>query len=280
MPSRSSTVTADLGTRLSIRPGRVDWDEPNSVVHRGINVGREPYEEIALFLLDDAAADPQPRVGEGEDHGLLISAPEPTGAMWGDSTPAPVGSRSDTRQHVVGVSSVVHHPDGRILLIRTAGAGWELPGGQVEHGEDLESALLREVREETGCHIEVGRLTGVTVRAGVPRLTILTFVGRHIVGEPHPGDDSIEAGWFTSDTAVGLVTHPVELLRLTDALAERDGVVYRAYRRLAGENQQHETGESNVLMARANPIGVYGAELADPDGYLIRLRDEHSMNEK
>jgi ADP-ribose pyrophosphatase YjhB (NUDIX family) len=189
-----------------------------------MNAGREPYEEIALFLLDDDDAHPQPPVDEGEG-------------------PPPAGPEGNTGQNVVGVSSLVRGPDGRILLLKTATAGWELPGGQVEQGEDLTSALLREVREETGCQIEVGRLTGVTVRTGVPRLTILTFVCRHIVGEPHPGDDSMEAGWFAPDTAVALVTHPVELVRLTDALAEGDRVVYRTYRRVAADNQQHETYE-------------------------------------
>ena len=30
-------------------------------------------------------------------------------------------------------------------------------------------SLTREVREETGCEIEVGRLTGVTSHTGAPR---------------------------------------------------------------------------------------------------------------
>ncbi|HEU4366859.1 MAG TPA: NUDIX domain-containing protein [Methylomirabilota bacterium] len=229
--------------RLSVRPGQVDWDEPTTLVHRGMNVGRQPYEEIALFLLDDADAHPQPRVDEGENHRRPSSGPERTGEVCGRSTLTPVGPGGNAGQDVVGVSSVVHDADGRILLIKTPEAGWELPGGQVKQGEDLTSALLREVREETGCQIEVGRLTSVTVRTGVPRLTVLTFICRHIVGEPRPGDDSLEVGWFASDTAVALVTHPVELLRLTDTLAERDGVVYRAYRRVATDNQQHETYE-------------------------------------
>ena len=229
--------------RLSVRPGQVDWDEPTTLVHRGTNVGREPYEEIAIFLLDDDVAYPQPRVDQGEEHRRPNSGPERTGEVCGRATATPVRPGGNTGQHVVGVSSVVHDRNGQILLIKTAEAGWELPGGQVEQGEDLTSALLREVREETGCQIEVGRLTGVTVSTGVPRVTVLTFICRHIVGEPRPGDDSLEAGWFASDTAVALVTHPVELLRLTDALAERDGVVYRAYRRVAADNQQHETYE-------------------------------------
>ena len=42
----------------------------------------------------------------------------------------------DARQ-IVGVSGVVFNAEGHILLIRTAQAGWELPGGRVERGEDF-----------------------------------------------------------------------------------------------------------------------------------------------
>jgi 8-oxo-dGTP pyrophosphatase MutT (NUDIX family) len=144
------------------------------------------------------------------------------------------------RQDSVGVSSVVRDGAGRILLIKTAKAGWELPGGRVEQGEDFITALTREVREETGCAIDVGRLTGVTSNTGVSRLTIFTFLCRHLAGVPSPGDDSLEAGWFAPDTAVGLVTYPVEQVRLTDALSDWQGVIYRAYRRLPSEDPQRD----------------------------------------
>ena len=147
------------------------------------------------------------------------------------------------RQDIVGVSAVVRDETGRILLIKTAKAGWELPGGRVEPGEDFITALTREVREETGCEIEVGRLTGVTSNTGAPRLTIFTFLCRHIAGDPYPGDDSLEAGWFALDTAVGLVTHAVEQVRLTDALGDGQGVIYRAYRRLPSDAPQHDRYE-------------------------------------
>jgi hypothetical protein len=53
--------------RVSVRPGQVDWDQPTDRIHRGVNVGREAYEEIAVFFLDDPDANPQPRVSEDED---------------------------------------------------------------------------------------------------------------------------------------------------------------------------------------------------------------------
>lgn len=46
--------------RVEITAGQADWDEPSDRVHRAVNVGREPYEEIAVFFLDRPDADPQP----------------------------------------------------------------------------------------------------------------------------------------------------------------------------------------------------------------------------
>jgi 8-oxo-dGTP diphosphatase len=61
---------------------------------------------------------------------------------------------------------VIEHPqpgDGRVLLIerRNEPAGWALPGGFVDVGESVESAAIREAREETGLDIELVCLLGV-----------------------------------------------------------------------------------------------------------------------
>ncbi len=61
------------------------------------------------------------------------------------------------RVHVA--AAVIRGEDGRILIARRAdsqhqGGLWEFPGGKVESGEDVETALARELREELG--IEVG----------------------------------------------------------------------------------------------------------------------------
>ena len=55
---------------------------------------------------------------------------------------------------------VVLDPAGKVLISRRAGNShqgglWEFPGGKVEPGESLATALARELREELG--IEIGR---------------------------------------------------------------------------------------------------------------------------
>jgi len=47
----------------------------------------------------------------------------------------------------------------RVLLTWYNGAepSWTLPGGEVEFDESLEEAVVREVLEETGFHVRVGR---------------------------------------------------------------------------------------------------------------------------
>lgn len=39
---------------------------------------------------------------------------------------------------------------GRLLMVEHPTRGWELPGGGVEHGEEPEAAIHRELLEETG----------------------------------------------------------------------------------------------------------------------------------
>jgi hypothetical protein len=45
---------------VRVRVGQVDWDEPGYEVHRAVNVGREPYEEVVMFLLAYPGQTPQP----------------------------------------------------------------------------------------------------------------------------------------------------------------------------------------------------------------------------
>lgn len=59
----------------------------------------------------------------------------------------------------VCVGAAVFQEDALLLLRRIPNfpGRWELPGGSVEVGEKLESALAREVQEETGLTVRIGR---------------------------------------------------------------------------------------------------------------------------
>ena len=64
----------------------------------------------------------------------------------------------------LSVSAVVWRAAGvreLLLMQRSDNRHWGLPGGYVEPGESVLAATEREVREETGYAIEVGRLIGV-----------------------------------------------------------------------------------------------------------------------
>ena len=63
----------------------------------------------------------------------------------------------------VRVVAAVVRRDDAILVTRRRddaerGGLWEFPGGKVEPGESEPDALRREIREELGCAVEVGRL--------------------------------------------------------------------------------------------------------------------------
>jgi oxalate decarboxylase/phosphoglucose isomerase-like protein (cupin superfamily) len=46
--------------RVAVAPGQVDWDEPSGRVHRAVNIGGIPYEEVTTFLLRHPTDAPQP----------------------------------------------------------------------------------------------------------------------------------------------------------------------------------------------------------------------------
>ena len=45
--------------RVEIAPGQVEWEEPSARVHRAMNIGKQPYEQVTVFLLDRLDAVPQ-----------------------------------------------------------------------------------------------------------------------------------------------------------------------------------------------------------------------------
>jgi hypothetical protein len=55
----------DTGETLDIpvHAGLTDWDAPEPRVHRALNTGGVPFEEVVTFYLDRPGQDPQPVAG-------------------------------------------------------------------------------------------------------------------------------------------------------------------------------------------------------------------------
>lgn len=110
-----------------------------------------------------------------------------------------------------------------VLLARRAanpGAGlWSLPGGRVEPGETVAEAARREVMEEVGVEAEIVGLAAardIIIRSGEGQLkahfVVLAHAARWRGGEPAPGAEAAEVGWFRPNEVAGLTT--------TEGLAE------------------------------------------------------------
>ncbi len=76
-------------------------------------------------------------------------------------------SREYPSRPILGVGAVVVS-DGRALLVKRgnepAKGVWSIPGAKVEVCETIREAVAREIREETGLDIEVGRRLDILER--------------------------------------------------------------------------------------------------------------------
>ena len=116
------------------------------------------------------------------------------------------------------VGAIVADGQGRLLMIKRGhepGAGlWSIPGGRIEPGETDAEAVAREMIEETGLTVEVGRLVGRVRRPGLNGavIDIRDYAATVTGGTLRAGDDAADARWVA----------PAELasLEITDGLID------------------------------------------------------------
>ena len=104
--------------------------------------------------------------------------------------------------------------DGKVLLVKEADDNWwALPGGGVDHGETIESALAREVEEELGVptadvssdfqivHYNIGNVVN-----GVPRMNLFfkASVPERLLKKTKHIE---ERAWFTKSEFLNASTH-------------------------------------------------------------------------
>ena len=127
-------------------------------------------------------------------------------------------SRRYPARPLLGVGAVVFH-EGRLLLIQRGQeplqGWWTLPGGLVETGERLETAVRREALEETGLRVAPVGIAAVFERI-MPdpegrtefHYVIVDYLCDLEGGDMRAASDVAAAGWFGPDEIKALKIAP------------------------------------------------------------------------
>ncbi len=141
--------------------------------------------------------------------------------------------------HIVAAAGYVFDKDGNLLMIKTPNRGWDCTGGQVEVGEDLEAAVLREITEESGITARVKCLCAVYSNVGqyvfydgvtpVPTKVMFDFMCEYVSGECRTSEESTEVKWIPKEQVLDYVTTPVLRYRFENILHFDGRVTYASY---------------------------------------------------
>ena len=123
-----------------------------------------------------------------------------------------------------------------LLTRRTDNGRWCLPGGAMDPGESASECCAREVLEETGLVVSVGRLIGVystphriTEYADGNRKQALdlVFEAVRISGELSVSDETTELGYFSPEQMKSMDVMELFHERVNDAFARQGAAFLR-----------------------------------------------------
>ncbi|WP_121256176.1 NUDIX hydrolase [Nocardioides ferulae] len=128
---------------------------------------------------------------------------------------------------VLAAGAVVFRPGREVLLVhRPRYDDWAFPKGKLDRGEHRTAAALREVVEETGVRIRLGRpLADQRYETGGRMKTVHYWVARpvgdHDVDGYQVNDEIDDVRWVPVDEAERQLTYPHDRETLAEALAAR-----------------------------------------------------------
>lgn len=127
-----------------------------------------------------------------------------------------------TELHTVAKAIVLH--DGKLLALRRSNTDtrrplqWDLPGGEVEPGEDIKAACVREIEEETEIVAAVSDCLSIyamtdTVASNV-EACFLFFLVPVATADVILSTEHSESAWMTLDEALRKFTYARQLAAL------------------------------------------------------------------
>jgi len=138
----------------------------------------------------------------------------------------------------LGCSAVIFDTTNNKILLtcRKDNGLWCLPGGAIDPGESVVEACVREVLEETGLRVRVGKLIGVYSNphqlidyndGNRFQLVVLIFEAEPISGELGISDETTDVGFFplAEIEAMDLMEH--HRVRIQDALVGQQAAFVR-----------------------------------------------------
>lgn len=141
--------------------------------------------------------------------------------------------------------AVIFDTQGKIALLYVSKEGYhKLPGGGIEKGEDILSALQREIKEEAGCGIETGGEVGCIIeyRDEFKQLQFsYCFLGqvKGVVGETNFDKGEVAAGferkWMTFEEAIKTLEKDNPDTYVGKFIRERDLIFLRKAKEKVGK---------------------------------------------
>jgi 8-oxo-dGTP diphosphatase len=113
-----------------------------------------------------------------------------------------------TGPKVIEVAAGLIFQDGRLLIAQRCpgdhlGGFWEFPGGKREVGETFQQCLMRELHEELGVHVDVGRRLAVADHPYPERRIHIEFYQCRLVGTRPRPIGCAKIAWVKADELSG-----------------------------------------------------------------------------
>lgn len=120
----------------------------------------------------------------------------------------------DFEDRLTGKAIIIDNEDKIAMVGTTVNFIYTLPGGGIDTNEDIETGILRESKEETGCHVEIVSMLGMIddFRNRDKKHCISYCAIAKVVGEkqdPKLTDEEIKNGlhvkWFSKEEVLAIL---------------------------------------------------------------------------